>query len=88
MRGRRSIRTVASLLIEWELPVHIPINCVAAVSGVERLCVVSSQTEIVNILRESVDVVVLLRDVSLGQSMLRHMVKELASTMLVTTSIN
>jgi hypothetical protein len=67
MRGCRIVCTVTSLLIERELPVHIPIDCVAAVSGVERLCIVRSQTEIVDVLCEPVDVVVLFRDVSLAQ---------------------
>jgi hypothetical protein len=67
MRGRRTICTVASLLVERELPVHVPIDCVAAVSGVERLCIVCSQTEIVDIFRKPVDVVMLFRDVSLAQ---------------------
>jgi hypothetical protein len=66
MRGCRSVCTITSLLIERELPVHIPIDCVPAVSGVERLCVVRSQTKIVDVLRESIDVVVLLRNISLA----------------------
>jgi hypothetical protein len=46
---------------------RVPIDCVAAVSGVERLCIVCPQTEIMDVFREPVDVVVLLRGVSLAQ---------------------
>jgi hypothetical protein len=61
MRRRRPVRAVASFLVEWELSIDVTVYRIAAVRSIERLCVVRSEAEVMDILREPVDVVVLVR---------------------------
>ena len=59
MCSGRSVFTVTGFLVERELPVDVAVDSITAVCCVERLCVVRSEAEVVDIFREPVKVVVL-----------------------------
>lgn len=58
---RGAICVVACLLVEGYLPVHVPVDRVAAIGCIECLRVVGAEAEVVDILREAVHIVVLLK---------------------------
>lgn len=54
-----SILTIASLLVEWNHAIYIAVNRVTRIYSIECLCMVRAQAEVMNILCETIHIVVL-----------------------------
>ena len=57
--GHGTVLSVAGFLIEGNYSIYIAVDSITSVHSVERLGVVSAQTEVMNILCKTVDVVIL-----------------------------
>lgn len=58
-RGVRAILTISRLLIERDSSIHITIDTISSIYIVEGLSIVCAKPEVMDILRQPIDVVIL-----------------------------